>query len=129
MNQWKEKTAAPAQLVREYIRGRLPKSYTASPLFALSVREEGGVCTARITLDMYADGSDYARFGEDDYMMLAELEAGFLLDDRLRNPPAPVSFFLRMCFDGEEIRVERRWGETVGTLTYGGAKMEIDFEG
>lgn len=118
----------PAPGIRDYIGENLPESYTASPLYALDVREEQGVCTASITLDMLADGSDYTGFGEDDYMMLAELEAGYLLENALKDPPAPTDFVLVMRFGEEEIRVERRWGKDWGTLSYGEAKMDISFE-
>ena len=118
-----------AQGVRDYIGKNLPESYTASPLYALEDREENGACTARITLDMLADGSDLTGFGEDGYMMLAELEAGYLLETALKDPPAPTDFTLVMRFAEEEIRVERRWGKDFGTLSYGEAKMDISFGG
>jgi len=113
--------------VREYIDRNLPKGYTGSPLYALEVREDGGVCTAEVILDMSGDGSDYTGLGEDDLMILAELEAGYLLGGPLKEPPAPTDFLLRMRFE-EEILVERRWGRDWGTLTYGAAKMNIDFD-
>ena len=114
--------------VREYLQQNLPESYTASSLFALEVREEDGVCSARITLDMAADGSDYTSFGEDDFMMLAELEAGYLLENALTEPPVPTDFLLEMRVGEEPILVERRWEASWGTLTYGDARMDISFE-
>ena len=77
---------------------------------------------------MAADGSDYTSFGEDDFMMLAELEAGYLLENALKEPPVPTDFLLEMRFGEEPILVERRWEASWGTLTYGDARMDISFE-
>lgn len=121
------RTEDPAGAVRAYIEKNLPANYTASGLFALEIREGEGGWAAEVVLDMLADGSNYAAFGEDDYMMLAELEANYLLGAVLKDPPAPVDFLLRMRFEEEEIRVERKWNSALGTLTYGMAKMTIDF--
>ena len=117
-----------AAAVRAYLEANLPESYTASPLFALKIQEKEKTCSAEILLDMLADGSRYAAFGEDDDMMLAELEADYLLSIVLKDLPAPTDLLLRMRFEKEEIRVERKWGSRLGTLTYGTARMTVSFE-
>lgn len=116
------------QDIRDYIGRNLPAPYTSSPLYTLVLTREGAAYRAEVSLDMAADGSDFAGFGEDERMIMAEMEAGFLLSSCLPEPPAPVDFLLRMQFeDGEEIQVERLAGQDVGTLAWGAARMGISF--
>lgn len=110
--------------LREFIDGALPKNYTQSPKYAVSIQGSA----ARITLDMLADGSDYQGFGDADYTQLAEFESSYLLTGCLASPPEPVDFTLEMVFGGgRSATVERKAGADTGFLTWKGERREISF--
>lgn len=121
-------SGAPASPLRSYIDGNLPKNYTQSKKYAVSILESGQRAVAKITLDMLADGSDYKGFGEEDYLNLAEMESGYLLTGCIAEPPAPTDFTLELVFGGgRTITVSKKAGEDSGTLTAGGQSREITF--
>ena len=55
---------------------------------------------------MEADGSDYKGFSQEDFENLAELEAGYLLSEKIADPPVPANFTLDMMFPGRTIPVQ-----------------------
>ncbi len=89
----------PEVLLRRYIGEKLPKSYVTSPKYDVDIRKEGGKLTAYVSLDMTADGSDYSSFTLQDYLDLSELEAGYILEKCLTDPPVPAEFFVELIFD------------------------------
>lgn len=114
--------------IREYLDANLPKNYVQSKKYAVSIQESAGRASARITLDMLADGSDYSGFGEADYCQLSEMESGYLLTDCIADPPVPTDFTLELVFGGGRcVTVTKRAGENSGTLTAGGQSREISF--
>ena len=94
--------------LRDYFREKLPKNYVNSPKYAVSITQNGGDYTARITLDMLSDGSDYSGFGPDDYAGLADMESGYVFDNFLADPPVPVFVTLDLVFGkNRKITVEK----------------------
>ena len=120
--------AGGAGSLRSYLDGNLPKNYTQSKKYAVSIQEEAGKAAASITLDMLAYGSDYSGFGEGDYWNLAEMESGYLLTGCIAEPPVPTDFTLEMVFGGgQTVTVTKKAGEDCGLLSCGGKSKEICF--
>lgn len=106
-----------AAALRRYFDQKLPKNYVASPQYAVSITPSPELYTARITLDMCSDGSDYAGFGESDYADLSELESSYVFETFLTDPPCPVDVTFDMVFDrGRRVTVNR--GRTPRNKTY-----------
>lgn len=102
------KPEAQAAALRRYFDEKLPKNYTASPQYDVSITPAPDLPAARITLDMCSDGSDYAGFGEEDYANISELESSYVFETFLTDPPCPVSVTFDMVFDhGRRIAVNR----------------------
>lgn len=121
-NQAKEQTDE----LKAYIEEGLPQDYLASDMYAIEIAEGQNEYTARLTLDMRADGSEYLDYTDEDYRMLSEMEAAYLLISCIAEPPVPTSFTLDMVFgEGVTITVEKLVGSDSGTLTYNGEKTEI----
>lgn len=120
--------SASGSPLRSYIDKSLPKNYTRSRKYAVMVQEAEGKASAKIVLDMLADGSDYKDFGEADYAQLAEMESSYLLTGCLAEPPVPTDFTLELVFSGGRTAVvTKRAGEPCGTLSCGGQSREICF--
>ena len=98
-------TEEPEAVLRDYIQTHLPESYTRSKKFRLDI-QPGNPAKVRIALDMEADGSDYKGFSQEDFENLAELEAGYLLSEKIADPPVPANFSLDMMFPGRTIPVQ-----------------------
>jgi hypothetical protein len=113
--------------LRRYIDESLHKNYVNSLQYAVVITEREDDYSARITLDMLADGTDYSNFRTEDYLWLSELESGYILDN---TPPVPTSFTVELRF-GEEntVVVEKPAGKQSGTLTYHGQKTSIPLYG
>lgn len=125
------KPAAPvgdgAGQLQRYLEKNLPESYVKSKKYAVDITEHGGTYTARIALDMLADGSDYSNFGLEDYFTFPELEGGYVLG-LISKPPVPVSgYTLEMLFSGENVVLETDSGLGSGTITYRGERREVTF--
>lgn len=97
----KEEADPTAQALRHFIDEKLPKSYVNSKKYAVSITQKESGYTAKITLDMCADGSDYSTFGPDDYMGLASMESSYLFDTFLIGAPVSVSILFEMIFDAK----------------------------
>lgn len=95
----------PEAALRDYIQTHLPESYTRSKKFCLDI-QPGVPAKVRIALDMEGDGSDYRGFSQEDLENLAELEAGYLLSEKITDPPVPADFTLDMMFPGRTISVQ-----------------------
>lgn len=95
----------PEAALRDYIQTHLPESYTRSKKFRLDI-QPGDPMEVRVALDMGADGSDYKDFSQEDFENLAELEASYLLTEKLPSPPVPADFTLDMMFPGRTISVQ-----------------------
>jgi hypothetical protein len=117
------------ETLRRYINENLRQEYVRSKKYALKITEKAGVFSARITLDMQADGSDYSNFGTDDFRQLSFLETGYIFDNCLKNPPVPTEFILELVFGKNNVAiVQRSLNQEYGTLTYLGQSNDINFE-
>jgi hypothetical protein len=109
--------------LRRYIDESLHKNYVNSLQYAVVITEREEDYSARITLDMLTDGSDYSNFKAEDYLWLSELESGYILDN---TPPVPTSFTVELRFDDENtVVVEKPAGKQNGTVTYHGQKTVL----
>lgn len=121
-NQTKEQTEA----LKAYVEEGLPQAYLASDMYAIEIAEGENEYTVKLTLDMCADGSEYLDYTDEDYLMISEMEAAYLLISCIGEPPVPASFTLDMVFgEGVEATVEKPVGSGNGTLTFNGEKTEI----
>ena len=87
-----------AQALKQFFREKLPREYTNSSKYAISITRGDKGYEARITLDMTTDGSDYAGFGKDDFAGLAEMESSYVFDEFVKDPPVTVIVTFDMDF-------------------------------
>lgn len=121
-----QKEAAPtedlkAAALSAYIKEALPESYGKSERFSLEVSGEKEPYAVLMTLDMTADGSDYADFPEEDMLVLSELESSYLLEECLDKPPSSADYTLLLWFsENAQVTVSKTSGEASYTRTYQG---------
>lgn len=114
--------------VKDYINGALPEPYTKSQMYQAEVTQDGDLYTADVILDMAADGSDFTGYTDEDYTILGELEANYLLTSCLTGSPADTTYILHLRFgEDTEVVVERPAGQETGTLTYQGDSSPVTF--
>lgn len=114
--------------VKDYINGALPERYTQSQMYQTEIKQDGDVYTADVVLDMAADGSDFTGYTDEDYTVLGELEANYLLTACLAESPADTTYVLHLQFgEDAEVVVEKPAGQETGTLTYQGESSPVTF--
>ena len=106
--------ADPRAVLEQFIADKLPKSYQSSPQYRQEIVPEGDGYAVHLTLDMTADGSDYADFKLQDYLDLSELEGSYILENCLNDPPVPARFELELLFDERGQRLLREFRAGMG---------------
>jgi hypothetical protein len=115
-----------AQL-RSYIDEKLPHYYVVSPKYERTITRRGRTYSARLVLDMEANGADTGLRARN-ISELSELEAYYLFSSCIDAPPVPTNFTLVMDFGAQNVStVERGAGKSSGTLTYQGNRTTITF--
>lgn len=124
-----EKEPDRSEEVKEHITSVMPEDYAQSSLYKVEVTRDGDVYTADVILDMCSDGSDFSDFTDEDYVLLGEMEANYLLTECLAGAPVDTAYVLHLQYSSDiEVVVEKPAGSSSGTLTYKGETSPITFE-